>query len=155
MAIPTVVIVPAACQPPSLYAPLTKGLEAHSIPTIVVPTPSVGASPGLKDFSEDVALIRSTISELISESKDSIVLMHSYGGLPGSAALKGLGKYTREGWQQQNGVVRLIYVCSFALREEEQIPDAGNIERLRKYANEGLDEEVCLHGPTALIFENM
>ncbi len=81
--------------------------------------------------------------------------MHSYGGLPGSAALKGLGKYTREGWQQQNGVVRLIYVCSFALREEEQIPDAGNIERLRKYANEGLDEEVCLHGPTALIFENM
>jgi len=49
----------------------------------------------------------------------------------------------------------LLYVCSFALREEEQIPDAGNIERLRKYANEGLDEEVCLHGPTALIFENM
>lgn len=108
MAIPTVVIVPGACQPPSLYAPFAKGLEAHSIPSIVIPTPSVGAYPGLKDFSDDVGLIRDTVSKLIDEAKDFVVLMHSYGGIPGSAALKGLGKSTRGSEQKKNGVERLV-----------------------------------------------
>lgn len=150
MAIPTVVIVPGACQPPSLYAPFAKGLEAHSIPSIVIPTPSVGAYPGLKDFSDDVGLIRDTVSKLIDEAKDVVVLMHSYGGIPGSAALKGLGKSTRGSEQKKNGVVRLVYVSTLLLKEGEQMPDAGNLEQLRRYASEGLDEEVCSLECTAL-----
>lgn len=142
MATPTIVIVPAACQPPSLYVPFTKALSAHSILSTVIPTPSVGASPGLKDFSADVTLTRNTVINLIDEAKDVIVLMHSYGGIPGSAALDGLGKSTREKEGKSNGVVRLVYVCSFALRVGEQMPDAGNVEMLRKYASEGLDEDV-------------
>lgn len=142
MATPTIVIVPAACHPPALYGPLTKALEAHSIPSIVIPTPSVGASPGLKDSSEDVALIRNTVISLIDEAKDVTVLMHSYGGIPGSAALDGLGKSAREKEGKSNGIVRLIYVCSFALKEGEQEPNAGDVEMLRKYASEGLDEDV-------------
>ncbi len=60
MALQTVVIVPAACQPPALYVPFAKALEARSISSSVIPTPSVGASPGLDDFSADVALVRDT-----------------------------------------------------------------------------------------------
>lgn len=143
------VIVPGACQPPSLYRPFAKGLEAHSIPSIVIPTPSVGACPALKDFSDDVTLIRNTVSKLIDEAKDVVVLMHSYGGIPGSAALKGLGKAARESEQKKNGVVRLVYVSTLLLEEGEQMPDAGNVEQLRKYASEGLDEEVCPLEPSA------
>lgn len=141
---PTIVIVHGACQPPSLYAPFAEALEAHSIHSIVIPTPSVDPSPGLKDFSEDVVLIRKTVVELIDEAKDVIVVMHSYGGIPGSSALQGLGKSTREGEGKTNGVVRLVYVCSFALKEGEQQPGAGDMEQLRKYAGTGLqlDEEV-------------
>ena len=142
MILPTVVVIPAACQTPSLYVPLTKALSERSIPSSIVPTASVGASPGFKDFSADVALVRDTVNKLLDEGKDVIVLVHSYGGIPGSAALKGLGKRERLKGGNRGGVVRLVYVCSFALREWESMPDAGNIEMLRKYASEGLDEEV-------------
>jgi len=84
-----------------------------------------------------------TLSKLLDEGKDAVVLLHSYGGIPGSAALKGLGKAGRAKASKHGGVVRLVYVCSFALREGESMPDAGKIEILRKYASEGLDEEVC------------
>lgn len=150
MAFPTVVIVPGACQPPSLYEPFAKGLEAHSISSIVIPTPSVGAHPGLKDFSDDVTLIRNTVSKLIDEAKDVVVLMHSYGGMPGSAALKGLGKAARGSEQKKNWVVRLVYVSTLLLEEGEQMPDASNMEQMRKYASDGLDEEVCPLVPSAL-----
>lgn len=86
MSQPTIVIVPGACQPPSLYVPFTKALEAQSVPTVVVSLPSVGASPGLKDFAADVPLIRQIVTSLLDKEKDVVVLMHSYGGIPGSAA---------------------------------------------------------------------
>ena len=144
MTVPIIVIVPGACQPPPLYVPFAKALETRSLPSSIIPTPSCGASPGLKDFSADVTLIRDTVSKHLDAGKDVVVLMHSYGGIPGSAALKGLGKSERNKHGQGRGVLRLIYVCSFALREGETMPDAGNIELLRKYASEGLNEEVCL-----------
>lgn len=143
MAPVSIVIVPAACQPPSLYVPFTEALEARSIPSTVIHTPSVGASPGLKDFSADVTLVRDTVGKLLDEGKDVVVLMHSYGGMPGSAALEGLGKAERAKNMKETGVIRLLYVASWALREGERMPDAGNVENLRKYASGGLDEDVC------------
>lgn len=86
---------------------------------------------------------------LADQGKDVVVLMHSYGGVPGSAALEGLGKTARVEKGEKGGVARLVYVCSFALREGERMPDAGNMEKLRQY--DGLDEKVCLNStPTFL-----
>ena len=46
---------------------------------------------------------------------------------------------------EKGGVIRIIYVASWVLKEGETMPGAGDIEGLRKYASEGLDEEVlCL-----------
>ena len=70
--------------------------------------------------------------------------MHSYGGIPGSAALNGLGKVEREKNGEKGGVVRLVYVASWILREGETLPGAGDLETLRKHASDGLDEEVCV-----------
>jgi len=82
--------------------------------------------------------VRKVVGGLVDEEIDVVVLMHSYGGIPGSAALKGLGE--KEG--KEGGVVRLVYVASLALREGEKMPGTGDLEVLRKYAVEGLDEEV-------------
>ena len=142
MGSPTIVIVPAACHPPILYSSFTRALEAQDIPSVVIPIPSVGANPGLKDFSADVKLIRDTITDLLNHDRDVIVLMHSYGGLPSSAALKGLGKVDRSQGGNTTGVVRLIYVSSHVLGEGERLPDAGNMQLLRERAGEGLNEEV-------------
>jgi len=32
------------------------------------------------------------------------------------------------------------------------MPDAGNMEQIRRNTSEGLDEDVCLLGPTVLLF---
>ena len=142
MATPTIVIVPGACQPAPLYVPFTKALDTHSIPSFIVSLPSCGASPSLKDFSADVTLIRDTVDKILNEGKNVIVMMHSYGGIPGSAALKGLGKIERGRAGKETGVLRLLYVCSHMLREGEKMPGAGDVEGLKKSAGESFDEEV-------------
>ena len=140
---PTIVVVPAACQPPVLYEPFTNALHSKGFETAVVATPSVGAKPALKDFSEDVNAIRETVTAFIDQGKDIIVAMHSYGGVPGSAALEALGKTDREKEGQKGGVVRLVYVAAQVLREGERIPGAGNMAALRGM-EDGLNEEVRL-----------
>ena len=144
MSLPTIVIVPAACQPPSLYAPFASALQAQSFTVAVIATPSVGASPGLKNNFQDIDAVRKVVTSLLDDGNEVIVLMHSYGGIPGSAALNGLGKVGREKNGEKGGVVRLIYVASWILREGETLPGAGDLKTLRKYASEGLDEEVCV-----------
>ena len=143
MASPTIVIVPGACQTPAFYAPFAEALQTVSIPSVVVPNPSCGASPSHKDFSADVSLIRKTVTALLDDGEDVVVLMHSYGGFPGSAALKSLGKMERKEKGEKGGVIRLVYACSYAAREGEGRVGAEGIEYLREHASEGLDEEVC------------
>ena len=39
--------------------------------------------------------------------------------------------------------MKLVYVSCLILREGEKMPEAGNLDNLRKHASEELDEEVC------------
>ncbi len=141
---PTIVIVPAACQTPAFYDPLSRALQKASFPVIVIPTPSVGVSSGSLDFTADATAVRKTVTGLLDHGVDVIVLMHSYGGMPGTQALEGLGKAEREKMGEKGGVVRLIYAASFALRKGETQPGAGDREALKKMAGEGFDEKVSI-----------
>ena len=141
MALPTIVVVPAACQTPAHYQPLASALQKANFTVAVIPLPSVGASPGLKSFDEDVAAVRKVVGSLIDDDTEVIVLLHSYGGLPGSAAMKGLGSKDRAKEGLKGGVKRLVYVSSYALREGEALPDRGDLQKMRSYG-EGFDEKV-------------
>ena len=141
MSLPTIVIVPAACQTPAHYRPLASALQTANFTVAVIPLPSVGASPGLKNYDEDVSAIRKVVSSLVDDGAEVIVLMHSYGGLPGSAAMKGLGAKERAKDGKQGGVKRLVYVSSYVLKEGEALPNKGDVETLRSYG-ESFDEKV-------------
>lgn len=143
MTLPTIVIVPAACQTPAHYQPLASALQKASFTVAVIPLPSVGASPGLKNFDEDVAAVRKVVGSLVNDDTEVIVLMHSYGGLPGSAAMKGLGAKDRANERLKGGVKRLVYVSSYALREGEALPDKGDLQKMRSYG-ESFDEKVYI-----------
>lgn len=108
---PTVVFVHGAWHRVHQYAPLTKPLESAGY-TVVAPTlPSVdGTQPS---FDEDVAVVRKAIQHILDDGHDVAVLMHSYGGIVGSEAVKGLSKADRG----SNGVTRMIYLTAFALPE--------------------------------------
>lgn len=141
MSLPVIVIVPAACQTPAHYQPLASALLNASFPVAVIPLPSVGASPGLKTFDEDVAAIRKVVNSFGDDGKEVVVLLHSYGGLPGSAAVKGLGRKDRLRDGKKGGVKRLVYVSSYVLMEGEGLPGKGDLEKMRTYGKY-FDEEV-------------
>ena len=142
MAYPTVVIVPAALQSPPFYEYLSSALKAKSIDSICLSMPSVGASPSLPGFNEDVTVIRKTVFDLVEQGKDVILLMHSYGGIPGSQAVEDLGKNLRAKSGHNGGVIRLLYVAAWVLQEGERMPGAGDSKGLKEQAGDGYDEKV-------------
>jgi pimeloyl-ACP methyl ester carboxylesterase len=139
MSKPTIVCVPGAWHTPEGYENVFKALEPHGYPTIGLPLPSVGASPALLSFDEDVEAIRDCLRKLIEEDEKEVVLVvHSYSGMPGTEAPVSLGKKEREAKGLKGGVTRLVYIMAFAPLEGFT-PTAGG----RKYPDwMRLDAEV-------------
>jgi pimeloyl-ACP methyl ester carboxylesterase len=138
-----VVLVPGAWHPASAFSPLTKALEADGLEVVPVDLVSVGADPPLSDFKPDVTRIASKLTELADAGKDIILLMHSYGGVPGSSATEGIVKSVREKAGKSGGVVHLIYCTAFALPAGGALMDAvgGNPLPWFKFNNPELDHK--------------
>ncbi|PGH19700.1 hypothetical protein AJ80_03855 [Polytolypa hystricis UAMH7299] len=110
---PTIVFVPGAWHTPAGYDKLLPLLHAAGYATTAVDLPSVGASPGVPDFSADVTAIRNTVSGLVELlGRDVVVVSHSYGGVPATEALRGLSKQDQRAQGGKGGVVGLAYVAA-------------------------------------------
>ncbi|KAL8628375.1 hypothetical protein Q9189_005919 [Teloschistes chrysophthalmus] len=68
---------------------------------------------------QDASLIRTIVLSLADKNREIIMLLHSYGGAPGSEAVKGLSKQDRENNGHLGGVVHIIYMCGFMLQVGE------------------------------------
>lgn len=71
--------------------------------------PSSGSTSPTPDWSKDIEVIRDTVLSLVREW-DVVVVMHSFSGMTGGTALKGLDKQScsAQGWG--GGVVKLVYI---------------------------------------------
>lgn len=106
---PTILILPGASQSPTHYAHLTHLLLLSSYPVLIATLPSLNAR-GPITAAHDAAFIRKSLllPVLDDEKRDVVLLMHSYSGVPGSAAAVGLGQGERdkgEGEGERKGVV--------------------------------------------------
>ncbi|GAM84536.1 hypothetical protein ANO11243_025320 [Dothideomycetidae sp. 11243] len=109
----TIVLVHGAFHVPWHYESLVKALESAGW-TVRFPTlPSVGSEDD--DTTRDVAVVRREIEEVLREGQDVAVVMHSYGGIVGGEAVKGLAKKQSDGSESSPGVVKLVYMCAFAI----------------------------------------
>lgn len=108
---PVIVISPGAWHRPIHYEPLSTALEAQGYEVIVPALPSVDGS--MDTFAEDVHTLRSATESALNENKDVVLVMHSYGGICGSAAVKGLEKTA----STKAGVTHLVYMTAFAIPE--------------------------------------
>ena len=125
---PTIVLVPGAWHKPEIYSSVTSNLEAHGYPTVSLPLPSAGAMPPNTTFDEDVRAIRDRLTTLVeSDEKEVILVVHSYTGMPGAEAPKGLGKKERQEKGLNGGVIRLVFIMAFAMPEGFQ-PTAGGAQ---------------------------
>lgn len=109
---PIIVFVPGAGHTPTIYDLVMAQLHTSQYRTTSVCLPSVGVSPGLEDFSADVAAVRATVLGLAELGLDVVVVCHSYGGVPCTEAMNGLGKKDRDSQGLPGGVVWLIYVAA-------------------------------------------
>ena len=119
---PTFVLVPGNFLPPTYYTDVAKVLESHSFPTQLVTLISTGSKEPLTSNEPDIAAIRKSVEDLTSAGKEVIVVIHSYAGVPGCEAVKGLGKQERSGVGKSGGVVKLVYVTAWMLQEGESPP---------------------------------
>lgn len=118
MAKPTIVLVPGAWHTPVIYAGVINSLSAHKYPTVGLPLPSAGATPPNADFVEDVTAIKNCLTKLVVlEEKEVVLVVHSYTGMPGAEAPKGLGKKERQEKGLKGGVLRVVFIMAFAMPE--------------------------------------
>lgn len=140
MSKPTIVMVPGAWHKPVIYSGVVTALSNHGYPTVSLSLPSVGAVPPLQDFSSDVAAIRDCLTELVSDDKEVVLVVHSYTGLPGGEAPKGLGKKEREVKGLKGGVIRYVVINGFATPPGFQPAVKGDYSQMPEWMK--LDLEV-------------
>ncbi|MCJ1312695.1 hypothetical protein MMC25_006371 [Agyrium rufum] len=94
---PEILFVPGAWHVAEHFSPVVAALEGRGYVARAVTLPSVGAERPLSSRDQDVAAIRNAVSQLVEdESKEVVLVLHSYGGMPGSESLRGLGQLERE-----------------------------------------------------------
>jgi pimeloyl-ACP methyl ester carboxylesterase len=128
---PTVVLVPGACHTAACYELLIPHLERAGFPVKALTLPSINhGSPTEATCAEDANFIRNTVLlPLIEEGKDILLVGHSYGGVPISAAAFGLSKRTRSKTGKTGGVIGLVYISALMVGAEKQLmssADRGN-----------------------------
>ncbi|RMD43476.1 hypothetical protein DV735_g1645, partial [Chaetothyriales sp. CBS 134920] len=123
---PAIVFVPGAWIGPNEFKRTADSLEAAGYEVKGVDLPSGGSVP-LQDFRPDVEAIQATIREFADQGKDVLLVVHSYGGIVGSEAVKGLDKVSREKEGLRGGLSRLFFCSAFLLPENGSLIEAfGN-----------------------------
>ncbi|KAI1447319.1 Alpha/beta hydrolase fold-1 [Annulohypoxylon stygium] len=142
---PAVVVVPGAWTQPVAYQKLVSILEAQSFEVHVPALPTNnGRRPPDSSPEADTTAVRQVLERLVcEEGKCVIVLMHSYGGVPGSNAITGLSRKARQSSALPGGVIHLIYIASFMLaagQTAREVVRKGNLpgrSSLLKFEQDG------------------
>lgn len=137
---PVVVIVPGSWHRPKHYQRLIDELEKSGYEAVGVTLPSVDSSPPVSSWQQDAEAVRQIILKYLDAGRDVITLAHSFGGVPMSEGVKGLGKQEREAQGLPGGVARLMYMCAMALPKgqthlgqmQPQTPEEEEVERQRQ-----------------------
>lgn len=128
---PTIILIPGAFHIPAHYRYLIDHLASKGFKVCPVHNPSTRRDPPWPNtYHADAAAAASIILSEIEAGSDVVLMMHSYGGLPGGAACKGLLKKEREHRGQRlgqepttGGVIGLIYLASLPVDEGLSLDD--------------------------------
>jgi alpha-beta hydrolase superfamily lysophospholipase len=115
---PSLVFCPGAWHLPSCFTPTVDLLSAAGYNTSLVSLPSVGSElrgeEPLQNWDADVAAVRATVLSHVNRGEDVVLIVHSYGGLVGSEAAKGLDRKNRDK-PGQGAIVAMVYLAALAL----------------------------------------
>ncbi|KAL9595758.1 MAG: hypothetical protein Q9219_006256 [cf. Caloplaca sp. 3 TL-2023] len=119
---PVVILVHGAWHVPQHYQSFITELEKAGFQVSCPLLPTCDERKRLTaGMYEDAAVIRDIVQSWVDNSREVIMLLHSYGGAPGTEAVKGMSLKERESRGLAGGVIRLIYMCAFMLQKGQSV----------------------------------
>jgi pimeloyl-ACP methyl ester carboxylesterase len=117
--LPTIVLIPGAWHSPIHYELVTKKLQAAHYDVVSSTLPSLDPSnPNVTTVTTDSTFIsEKLLAPLLTEGKDIVLVMHSYGGSPGSVAAHGQSKTERSSKGLEGGIVGIIFIAALLTPE--------------------------------------
>ncbi|CEI66046.1 hypothetical protein FVEN_g4543 [Fusarium venenatum] len=111
---PAVVIVPGNFSLPRFWGAIQQSVQDKGYPVEVAGLKSsreetINPAPGLADDVEEAS---SVLKKHIDKGSDVVLLMHSYGGMVGTEATRGLSRLEREKAGLKGGITRLVFLAS-------------------------------------------
>lgn len=100
---PTLIFIHGAWFPPTCWDAVTTFLPSHK--TITLSLPSVATNSPTATFLDDITAVRNAILSETTQGNDVILVVHSYGALPGHSAAKGLTLPTDTTLEKDKGYV--------------------------------------------------
>ncbi|KAF5011039.1 hypothetical protein FDECE_2846 [Fusarium decemcellulare] len=114
---PTIILVCGAWHRPSHYKQLAESLESRGFSVHQPENVTAGEASAIKGKThlDDVAIISRAMEAPLSAGKDIVLVCHSYGGIPGSAAVEGHQCHERQEKGLKGGIKHVVFITSFAL----------------------------------------
>lgn len=114
---PSFLVITGSFTRPSFYDPVVNAVEAKGYEIRALHSPSVGLETGPREgepptMFDDAAFIAKETEKLADESKNVILIAHSYGGVPATESTKGLGRGERQAQGKKGGIIRLAYMTA-------------------------------------------
>ena len=123
---PAIVLVHGAWHVPKHYDAFIQQLQQAGFEVFCPQLPTCDVTKYLDaDMFADAQVVRSQVIALIEQSREIIMLLHSYGGAVGTEAVKGLSKGELTAKNLPGGVTHLIYMCGFMLQKGESVGGAS------------------------------
>lgn len=110
---PSIVFVPGAWHKPQCYHKIIKSLEnEHDLKCVPTTLPSTSGDREAT-FKDDIDVVRNAIMKEMEAGHNVIVVAHSYGGMVGNSAIKGLTQLRSATPNSDTGcVVALVLIAS-------------------------------------------
>lgn len=126
MAKPTIALVPGAWHTPGHFELFLQRFRDAGYPIASKALPSVGADSVDRQptTGDDADFIRNhVLLPELDQGREVVVIVHSYGGCPGSAAAQGLSKAERAAAGKAGGVIGLVFMCAFIAHQGKCLLD--------------------------------
>ncbi|MCJ1386030.1 hypothetical protein MMC17_009155 [Xylographa soralifera] len=121
---PAYVFVGGVSHTPAFFENLIKQMTIHGYESTAVAFPTCGEhTEDVKQWDEVRAIQNAASTFLDGKNQDVVLVLHSYGGWPGSRAVKGLDKETRQKNGEATGIVEIVFLAAFLLPDDA--PMAG------------------------------
>jgi pimeloyl-ACP methyl ester carboxylesterase len=124
---PTIVLIPGSfCSAALLWDAVVDELHDAGYETLAVELRTVGppsTSPP-KTMADDAEHIHGIIEALANDGKDVLVVMSSFGGIPGTQAVKNLTRKEQQEDGKTGGVTGLVYASALLINEGESSEDS-------------------------------